>query len=406
MKPRTISKLLRKVIKTFPSLILTGPRQSGKTTLLKSEFEDMYDYASLENPDVRLRAKEDPIGFLGQFSKPVILDEIQYVPELLSYIKSLIDENRKPGKWILTGSQNFVLMQNVSESLAGRAAILTLMPFSVAERLGQGEDSVSVDKLLSINNFDTKNKKLDIAEVIFRGNYPEIASNLKVDRQIWNGSYITTYLERDVRNLKQVGDLGQFEIFLRACAIRTGQILDLSSIAREIGVSFTTVKRWLSLLETGYQVYLLYPYYRNIGKRLVKRPKIYFSDTGLASYLMGINSAESLITSLSFGSLFETMVVTDFLKRYLHYGQMPAMYYLRTQDDLEVDLIIENEEKLNLIEIKSSSTIKKEHISSLLRATLHLKGRVDRSIVISNTSEEFLVAKGIQNIPVKSILSI
>lgn len=405
MKPRSISKLLRKVIKTFPSVILTGPRQAGKTTLLKSEFEDMYDYASLENPDVRLRAKEDPVGFLGQFSKPVILDEIQYVPELLSYIKSLIDANRKPGKWILTGSQNFALMQNVSESLAGRSAILTLMPFSVAERLGQGEDSVSVEKLLSINNFDTKNKKLDIAEIIFRGNYPEIASNLKVDRQIWNGSYITTYLERDIRNLKQVGDLGQFEIFLRACAIRTGQILDLSSIAREIGVSFTTVKRWLSLLETGYQVYLLYPYYRNIGKRLVKRPKIYFSDTGLASYLMGINSAENLITSPSFGSLFETMVVTDFLKRYLHHGQMPAMYYLRTQDDLEVDLIIENEEKLNLIEIKSSSTIKKEHVSSLLRATMNLKGRVERSIVISNTSEQFLVAKGIQNISVKSILS-
>lgn len=406
MKPRTISKLLRKVIKTFPSVILTGPRQAGKTTLLKSEFKDMYDYASLENPDVRLRAKEDPVGFLGQFLKPVILDEIQYVPELLSYIKSLIDDNRKPGKWILTGSQNFALMQNVSESLAGRSAILTLMPFSVAERLGQGENSVSVDKLLNINSLDTKNKKLDIAEIILRGNYPEIASNLKVDRQIWDGSYITTYMERDIRNLKQVGDLGQFEIFLRACAIRTGQILDLSSIAREIGVSFTTVKRWLSLLETGYQVYLLYPYYRNIGKRLVKRPKIYFSDTGIASYLMGINSVESLIKSSSFGPLFETMVVTDFLKRYLHHGQMPAMYYLRTQDDLEVDLIIENEDKLSLIEIKSGSTIKKEHASSLLKAALNLKGRVERSIIISNTREQFLVAKGIQNIPVKSILSI
>lgn len=405
MKPRTISKLLRKVIKTFPSVILTGPRQSGKTTLLKSEFEGTYDYASLENPDVRLRAKEDPAGFLGQFSKPVILDEIQYVPELLPYIKSLIDENRKPGKWILTGSQNFALMQNVSESLAGRSAILTLLPFSIAERLGNGEDSISVDKLLSINNFDTK-KKLDIAEIILRGNYPEIASNRNVDRQIWNGSYITTYLERDIRNLKQVGDLGQFEIFLRACAIRTGQILDLSSISKEIGVSFTTAKRWLSLLETGYQVYLLYPYYRNIGKRLVKRPKIYFGDTGLASYLMGINSAENLFTSSSFGSLFETMVVIDFLKRHLHHGQMPTMYYLRTQDDLEVDLIIENEEKLNLVEIKSSSTIKKEHIVSLRRVAQNLQGRVERSIVISNTSGQFLVAKEIQNIPVQSILSI
>lgn len=407
MKPRTILESLKNALKTFPSIVLTGPRQSGKTTLLKTELGSTYDYVSLENPDVRLRAKDDPIGFLKQFSKAVIIDEIQYVPELLPYIKSLIDEDRSPGKWVLTGSQNFVLMQNVSESLAGRAAILTLLPFSVAERLGNGAKSISPSELLTATfpkRGKNRNSNFNLAEIILRGCYPEISSNLKVDRQIWCGSYITTYLERDIRNLKQVGDLGQFEIFLRACAVRTGQILDLSAIAREIGVSFTTAKRWLSLLETGYQIYLLYPYYRNIGKRLVKRPKLYFNDTGLASYLMGINTPESLLASPSFGPLFETLIITDFLKRYQHHAQRPAMYYLRTQDKLEVDLVIEREEKLDLIEIKSSSTIKKEHASSLVRARADLGNKaMGRLFIISNSDSEFQIASGVLNIPASTI---
>ena len=404
MLPRTLSSTLIKAIKTFPSVVLTGPRQSGKTTLLKNNFGATHDYLSLENPDVRLRAKEDPVGFIGQIEKPTILDEIQYVPELLSYVKSAIDENRQSGRWILTGSQNFTLMSKITQSLAGRAAILSLLPFSVSERLGKGNQSKTVASILSSKPERSHPGKFSLAEIILRGNYPEIASNPKIDRSLWCGSYITTYLERDLRNLKQVGDLGQYEIFLRACATRTGQILDLSSIAREIGVSFTTAKRWLSLLETGYQVLLLYPYYKNIGKRLVKRPKLYFTDTGLASYLMGINTPETLTSGPFFGPLFETLIVTDFWKRFLHNGQQPSLYYFRTEDKLEVDLIIELENKLNLIEIKSVATIKPQHSTSLIRAKRGLGQMVDKAILISNSSESFALPNGVINIPSNSIL--
>jgi len=241
--------------------------------------------------------------------------------------------------------------------------------------------------------------KLPLAETILRGSYPEIASNPQVDRALWCGSYIATYLERDIRNLQQVEDLGQYTLFLRACAVRTGQILDLSSIAREIGVSFTTAKRWLSLLETGYQVLLLQPYYRNLGKRLIKRPKLYFTDTGLASYLLGISSADNLLSGPFLGPLFETLIVVDFWKRFLHHGQTPSLYYLRTQDDLEVDLLIELENKLYLIEIKSSATIKPEHAVSLIRAKRDFNEIVKEAFIISNTKEEFMLVKDIYNTP-------
>lgn len=405
MLPRTLSKKLSIASKTFPAIILTGPRQSGKTTLLKNDFIKTHHYLSLENPDIRLRAKSDPISFIRQIKTPVILDEIQYVPELLPYIKTTIDEQRIPGRWILTGSQNFSLMSKISESLAGRAAILSLMPFSVSERLGIGNNSLTVESLLNKISLLSQNHQFNLSEIILRGNYPEIAYNNRIDRQLWCGSYINTYLERDIRNLKQVGDLGQYEIFLRSCAVRTGQILDLSSIARDIGVSFTTAKRWLSLLETGYQVFLLYPYYRNIGKRLVKRPKVYFTDTGLASYLMGIHSKETLFSGQFMGQLFETLIVTDFLKRFIHHGQSPSMYYLRTQDKLEVDLIIEMENKLNLIEIKSNETITPNHAVSIVRAKRDLKDWIDKTLIISNSKDKFELSHGIMNIPASLILS-
>jgi predicted AAA+ superfamily ATPase len=392
-------------MKSFPAIVVTGPRQSGKTTLLKMLFAKSHRFVTLEDPNVRMRAKEDPLRFLEQFGPPIIIDEIQYVPELLSYIKTKIDQKRRPGQWLFTGSQNFVLMHGISQSLAGRAAVLSLLPFSFSERIEQGERTQEmVDWLKGLNLHQKCESKISLAELILRGNYPEIASKRSVDRQLWCGSYISTYLERDVRNLAQVGDLGQFERFLKLCAIRTGQILNLSELAKEVGMSVPTMKRWLSMLETGHQVYLLYPYYKNLGKRLVKSPKLYFNDTGLASYLLGLNDRDTLINSPNFGNLFETMIVTDFLKRFLHFGQMPSMYYLRTRDGLEVDLVLELGQKLYLFEIKSAMTILPKHASSLSRIASELKSEVGTSAVISTSSDNFHLTRGIDNYSWKNIL--
>jgi len=405
MKPRILARTIQKAIKSFPAIVVTGPRQSGKTTLLKMLFAKSHRFVTLEDPDVRMRAKEDPLRFLEQFRPPVIIDEIQYVPELLSYIKTKIDQKRKPGQWLFTGSQNFTLMQGISQSLAGRAAVLSLLPFSFSERIGQGDTASEISNWVKGLNPDQKCKdKVSLSEVILRGNYPEIASKRSVDRQLWCGSYISTYLERDVRNLAQVGDLGQFERFLKLCAIRTGQILNLSELAKEVGMSVPTMKRWLSMLETGHQVYLLCPYYKNLGKRLVKSSKLYFNDTGLASYLLGLNDRDTLINSPNFGNLFETMIVTDFLKRFLHFGQMPSMYYLRTRDGLEVDLVLELGQKLYLFEIKSAMTILPKHASSLSRIASELKSVVRTSAVISTSSDNFHLTRGIDNYSWKNIL--
>ncbi len=410
MKYRILSRQILKALKTFPAIIVTGPRQSGKTTLLKKILGKTHTYVNLENPDVRFRANADPVNFLDQLSKPVILDEVQYVPELLSYIKTLIDDNRKAGRWVLTGSQNFALMQKVSESLAGRAAILSLLPFSFSERQNAGQKSKDIAWLLRhMSDSDIwqkpRRKNLaDLSSVILRGNYPEIASNSRVDKNLWCGSYISTYLERDIRNLAQVGDLNQFERFVRLCASRTGQILNISELARGIGVSVPTAKRWLSLLETGYQIFLLYPYYKNIGKRLVKSPKLYFNDTGLAAYLLGIENKNTLINSPHFGNLFETLVVTDFWKRFLHNGQMPSMYYLKTRDNLEIDLALESAGYLHFLEIKSAATITAKHAASLVRGKKDLKTLVASCSIISQAKENFSPAAGVKNFYWQDIL--
>lgn len=407
MKYRTLANTIQRAVKTFPAVVVTGPRQSGKTTLLRHFLRKTHTYINLEDPDTRIRAKEDPRGFLEQLDTPVILDEIQYVPELLPYIKAKIDEKRKAGHWILTGSQNFTLMHGVSESLAGRAAVLSLLPFSISERFEHGKESMDIYKLIkNMGDIQQRHeKKITLDRLILRGSYPEIASKPSVDRELWCGSYIATYLERDVRNISQVGDLSQFERFLRLCATRTGQILNVSELAREIGISVPTARRWISLLETGYQVYLLYPYYRNIGKRLVKSPKLYFSDTALACYLLGLRDRQTLLNSPHFPHIFETFVVVDFWKRFLHFGQMPSLYYLRTRDGLEVDMVIEANQKLHLYEIKSSATITPSHASSLIRAKRDLGNLVHTSCIISRTSQSFLLQKDIYSYRWQDILT-
>ncbi len=406
MLPRTLKTTILEAAKTFPAIVVTGPRQSGKTTLLKSIFGSSHTYLSLENPDVRSRAKDDPVGLLEQYKGPIIFDEIQYVPELFSYIKGSIDENRTPARFVLTGSQNFLLMEKVSESLAGRAAVLTLLPLSLREISGFGSDMLSVSSLLE-NFRNSKEGELNplqnLAKIILRGSYPEPVNNPVVDRQLWYGSYINTYLERDVRNLERIGELSDFERFVKSCAIRTGQILNLSDVSKDVGVSLTTAKRWLSLLETGYQVFLLHPYYKNLGKRLVKSPKIYFCDTGVASYLMGLNDENALINNSHFGNLFETLIVTDFLKRYLNFGRNQSMYYLRTRDKLEIDLVLEESQKLALFEMKSGSTITSKHVSSLRKIKRDFEDLIDVAGVISGAGENFNVVDGIKNFSWKSL---
>lgn len=410
-KPRILSKTIKDALKTFPAVLVTGPRQSGKTTLLRKELSKTHKFVSLENPDIRIRAKEDPNAFLTQYSPPVIIDEIQYVPELFSYVKTKIDENRKPGNWFFTGSQNFQLLSSISQSLAGRVAVLTLMQFSIQEQFGDISDSKNIaDWLTSFSDAGLLKSPPKtnhfLQQSLLRGFYPEIACNQTVNRPLWCGSYITTYLERDIRNLTKIGDLNQFERFVRLCATRTGQILKISEMARDIGISVTTAKRWISLLEAGYQIYLLYPYYRNIGKRIIKSPKLYFTDLSLCTYLLGINDFNTLFSGPSYGNLFETMIINDILKRFTNYGEKPSMYYLRTRDGMEVDLVIENHGKINLIEIKSGMTILPKHALSLTKLKNEIGSQIDKTAIISASVESSLLSNNVINLNWFDILNI
>lgn len=375
MIPRTLEITVKKAMKTFPAVLITGPRQSGKTTLLTERFEATHRFVSLENPDIRARVLDDPLGFLRANPPPLILDEIQYIPEFLHYIKSAIDNDRKPGQWLLSGSQNFALMQGVSQSLSGRIAVLSLLPFSLGESQGFGESMLSIDAILE-NAFrgplrteieKQRGQILLLEDWLLRGAYPEIRANNDVDRQLWCSSYIQTYLERDVRQIVNVGDLNTFNRFLRLCAARTAQILNMSELARAVGVSVPTVKKWLSILEASYQIFLLPPHFNNLGKRIVKSPKLYFLDTGIATFLMGLHAGEPTMKGPMVGSLFETMVVSEWIKAFLHRGEKPELYYWRSKAGIEVDLIVDRNSRLYPIEIKATSTLLPGHAESLNR---------------------------------------
>ncbi|MBS0655955.1 MAG: ATP-binding protein, partial [Verrucomicrobia bacterium] len=333
----------------FPVVGILGPRQSGKTTLSKALFPG-YKYLNLEALDTRRFAAEDARGFLKSLEEEngVILDEVQRVPDLLSYIQEYVDERQKPGFFILTGSENILLNQHISQTLAGRIAITTLLPLSIEE--------LKDASLLP----DEKE------EILFRGFYPSLYAK-KIETCDWIQSYIQTYIERDVRNLKQIADLSLFQKFLQLCAGRIGQLLDLTSIGNDCGIAANTVRSWISVLEATYVIFLLQPHHQNFSKRLVKSPKLYFYDPAIACSLLSIQSSKELEAHYLRGGLFESMILSDVLKARYNAGLKPNLYFWRDKSGLEVDCILEHGRKLVPIEIKSGETINTDFFSGLTK---------------------------------------
>jgi predicted AAA+ superfamily ATPase len=364
---RSIEPILKRAASEFPALVLTGPRQSGKTTILRHLFGAKYRYVSLEPPDIRAAAAQDPRGFLSMYPPPVILDEVQYAPDLLSYVKEQIDEQRdRTGQYLITGSQNILLAQKVTESLAGRAAVLRLLPMSRREIEGHPQallpwesgyrHSRQIGKQDASRLSSSRQAGHDMWTNFLRGGYPELVSNPNRDIGLWHASYIQTYLERDVRTIRQVGDLSQFQIFLRALAARTAQLLNLTDLAKDLGVALNTIKAWVSVLEATYQVILLRPYFANVGKRLVKTPKIYFTDVGTLCYLTGLKDPEHAASGPMGGAIMETVVLSEIVKTLTSRGIDPQVYFWRTSAGTEVDIVVESGNKLIPVEVKLSAT--------------------------------------------------
>lgn len=364
MIARHLTKTLKNAAAGFPVVTITGPRQSGKTTLVQAAFP-RYRYATLEDPDSRAFATNDPRGFLDQFRGGVILDEVQRVPELFSYIQGIVDRADRPGRFILSGSQNFLLLHRVSQSLAGRCAVLRLLPFSRAELVGRPIRDIA--KQATIRRPGASKGvaiSQDLFKTLFAGGYPRIHDK-GLEPQRWLANYYQTYLERDVRDLLNVGDLEGFGRFVRLCAGRSGQLLNASSLAGDAGVSHTTVRRWLSILEASFVVYLLRPHHRNFNKRLVKSPKLYFLDTGLFCYLLRIQSADDLVSHAARGAIFETWVVSEALKNFYNRGVEPDLYFWRDSTGHEIDLLIDRGATQIPIEAKSGQTVASDFFADL-----------------------------------------
>jgi hypothetical protein len=345
--PRSAQKTLEELAKQFPALVITGPRQSGKTEITKKVFPDK-SYVSLEDIDTRNFAIDDPRGFLNQYKDGAIFDEVQRAPDLFSYLQGSIDKNKKSGQYILTGSQQFGLMSGITQSLAGRVAKITLLPFSYAELQAEGREPKAIEELL------------------FKGLYPPIYDH-GYKPEVWFNNYIDTYVERDIRQLINVRDLSNFQRFLGMCAARSGQILNLSSLANDCGITHSTAKAWISVLEAGYVVHLLQPHHKNFNKRVIKSPKLYFYDVGLAARLLGIEDAQQLVTHSMRGSLFETWVVSELLKYRFNQGKRSNLFFWRDKTGNEVDVLLDQGEKLFPIEIKSGQTLTKDYFKSLAR---------------------------------------
>jgi uncharacterized protein len=344
MIKREAKQQLISLASQFKAVAVIGPRQSGKTTLTRHIFKNK-PYVNLENPDIRRFALEDPRGFFVQYKTGAVIDEAQRAPELFSYLQQILDEDEKRGKYILTGSNNFLLQESISQSLAGRIAYLNLLPFTVSELPGK--------------------ETLTLRELIFKGFYPPLYDQ-PVDPHTWYSNYIRTYIERDVRQIKNITDLNNFERFLRLCAGRTGQLLNMNNLAIETGVDNKTIGSWIGILESSFIMYRLYPHYRNFNKRIVKMPKLYFYDTGLVCALLGIQNAQQLDFHPLFGSLFENFVIMELIKHRFNRAKNNNFYFWRDNTGHEIDLISEEPGGLYPIEIKSGKTITDDFFKGLL----------------------------------------
>lgn len=355
IKERTLKTSLSRATKAFKVILLTGMRQVGKTTLLKSLAGKTREYVTLDDPAERELAKRDPKLFFQQHEPPLIIDEVQYAPELFPYIKMLVDASDKRGQILMTGSQQFVMMQNVTESLAGRVAIFDLMGLSIDERRGNGAKQTP---FVPAPKFKTDKAPMPLPQVfecIWRGSFPEAVLGQPKRWATFYKSYLRTYVERDLRQLTKIGDELAFLRFMKIIAARTAQELNITEIARDAEISRITAQKWLSVLVASNIVILLQPYFGNISKRIVKSPKIYFADTGLCAYLCSWSSPKTLADGAMSGAFFETFVFTEIYKSHLHNGLAPFMYFLRDNNQVEIDLLIERDGKLHPIEIKKTA---------------------------------------------------